>query len=195
MPEEPKPRDLGAVWRAQSEEKLAVNVEQFANRRTRELYSSTRSEIMMSIGAALFFVAVMAGRFASAQDRLQQLGLLAVVVWVLITLYWFRDRIWRKAPGRDALAATSMEHYRKELERRRDHLKNEWLWHGPLFMACMIFAATVVGQAVPGRLRNVLPLVILLAVWTGFGVRRRRRQAEELQREIDDMGADVEKRS
>jgi preprotein translocase subunit YajC len=36
-------------------------------------------------------------------------------------------------------------------------------------------------------LRNVLPLVVLLAVWTGFGIRRRRRQASEIQREIDEM--------
>jgi hypothetical protein len=31
----------------------------------------------------------------------------------------------------------------------------------------------------------VLPLIVLLAVWTGFGVWRRHRQAKELQREID----------
>jgi hypothetical protein len=36
-------------------------------------------------------------------------------------------------------------------------------------------------------LRNVLPLVVLLAVWTGFGFWRRRDQAKELQREIDEI--------
>jgi hypothetical protein len=189
MSEEPKPRDLGAVWRDQPEEKLTVKLEQFTNRRTRELYSSTRSEIMMSIGAALFFVAVMAWRFGSGQDRLQQLGLLAVFVWVLISLCWFRHLIWRKAPARDALATTSLEYYRKELERRRDHLRNAWLWHGPLFLACAIFVATVIGKAVPGRARDVVILLILLAVWTGFGVRRRQLHAKELQREIDDIGS------
>lgn len=188
MPEEPKSKDLGAVWRDQPEEKLPVNVEQLANRRTQELYASTRSEIVMSIGAALFFAAVMAWRFASPEHRLQQLGLLAVIAWVLISLYWFRDLIWSKGPARDALAATGLDYYRKELERRRDHLRNAWLWHGPLLLACTIFAATVIGKAVSGRLRNVLPIFIVLAVWTGFGVRRRRRQANELQREIDDIG-------
>jgi hypothetical protein len=33
----------------------------------------------------------------------------------------------------------------------------------------------------------VLPLVVLLAVWTAFGLMRRRRQARELQREIDEI--------
>jgi hypothetical protein len=188
MPEEPKEKDLGAVWRDQPEEKHAVNLEQFTNRRTRELYSRTRSEIMMSIGAALLFVAVMAWRFASDEDRLQQLGFLAVIVWVLISLYWFRDLIWHKASARDALAATSLEYYRKELERRRDHLRNAWLWHGPLFLAGIIFVATVIGKAVPGRFREVVPVFLLLAVWTGFGVRRRLRHAKEIQREINDIG-------
>jgi hypothetical protein len=187
MPEEPK--DLGAVWRNQSAEKLAVDPGQFANRRTRELYSATRSEILMSIGAALFFVAVMATRFASAQDRLQQLELPAVLIWVVISLYWFRERIFRRASPPAAPAAPGLEYYRKELERRRDHLRSEWLWHGPLVLACVIFAATVIGRAYPGRLRNVLPLVVLLAAWAAFSVRRRRRQATELQREIDDLRA------
>jgi hypothetical protein len=32
-----------------------------------------------------------------------------------------------------------------------------------------------------------LLLVVLLVVWTGYGVWRRRRQARELQLEIDEM--------
>ena len=189
MSEEPKPEDLVAVWRGQPEEKLAVKLEQLANRRTRELYSSTRAEILMSIGAAVFFVAVMELRFAAEQGRILQIGLLAVAAWILISLYWFRDRIRRKAPARDALAATSLEYYRKELERRRDHLRNAWVWHGPLFLACMMFVVTVMRRTFFGHPRNVVPLVILLAVWTAFGVWRRRRQARELQREIDDIGS------
>ncbi len=192
MPEEPEPKDLGAVWRAQPEEKLAVKLEQLANRRTRELYSSTRAEILTSIGAALFFVAVMELRFAAEQGLVLQIGLLAIVAWVLISLYRFRDRIRHKAPARDALAATGLEYYRKELERRRDHLRNAWVWHGPLFLACMIFVLTVMRRTLFGRAWRVLPLVLLLAVWTAFGVWRRRRQAREVQREIDDSGAGMQ---
>jgi hypothetical protein len=174
MSEESRAKDLGAAWRSQPEEKLSVNLEQFVSRRTRELAASTRWEIAVSIGAALLFAAMIALRFASARDRLQQPGWIAVIVlaaWVLISLYWFRDRIWREAsPLKDALAATCREYYRKELERRRDHLRNEWLWHGPLLLACMISVVIFIGTAFPGldRLRSALPLVALLAVWTGY---------------------------
>ncbi|HCC59412.1 MAG TPA: hypothetical protein DEQ47_19540 [Solibacterales bacterium] len=188
------PEDLGAVWRDQPEEQRPVNLEQLVKRRTRELYASTRSEIVMSIVAVLFFVAMMvtlaAGRFAYAPGRMQQVGLAAVIAWVLISLYWFRGRIWRKG-STDARAATGLEYYRQELESRRDHLRNAWVWHGPLVLACLIFAGSFLGRAWPTgqRLRSLLPLVIVLAMWTVFGLLRRRRQANELQRELDEIGS------
>ena len=183
-------KDPGAIWRDQPEEELTVNLEQIVNRRTEELGSSTRSEILMSVGAALLFVGVMAWRFAPIHDRLLEAGFVAVIAWVVISLYRFRRRIWRRNPSRpDAMAATGLEYYRQELEQRRDHLRNAWLWHGPLFLACMMLITIFTGRAFPTfrRLRDVLPLVVLLAVWTGFGLTRRYRQARELQREIDEI--------
>ena len=183
-------KDPGAIWRDQPEEELTVNLEQIVNRRTEELGSSTRSEILMSVGAALLFVAVMAWRFAPIYGRLQEVGFAAVIAWAVVSLYWFRRRIWRRNPARpDALAATCLEYYCKQLVERRDHLRNAWIWHGPLFLACMILIVVVMGRAFPGpeRLRSVLPLVVLLAVWTAFGLTRRRRQARELLREIGEI--------
>ena len=84
----------------QPEERLAMNMEQIVKRRTEELYSSTRSEILMSIGAALLFVGVVAWRIAPVHDRLPEIGFAAVLAWVVISLYWFRHRIWRQHPSR-----------------------------------------------------------------------------------------------
>ena len=183
-------KDPGAIWRDQPEEEIQVNLEQIVNRRTEELSSSTRSDILMSVGAALLLVGVMVCRFAPAHDRFLEVGFTDVIAWVVISLYWFRRRIWRRGPASpDAIAAPGLEYYRQQLEQRRDHLRNAWLWHGPLFLACMILIAILTGKASPAMvpLRNVLPLVVLLVVWTGFGLIRRRRQARELQREIDEM--------
>ena len=181
--------DPGAIWKDQPEERLTVNLQQIVKRRTEELDSSTRWEILMSITAALLFVGVMAWRLAPARDRLLQVGYAAVVVWVVVSLYRFRRRIWRRPARPDAIAATGLEYYRNELEQRRDHLRRAWLWHGPLFLACLILLAGWMGSTFSGYqpLRNVLPLVVLLAVWTGFGFWRRRDQAKELQREIDEI--------
>jgi hypothetical protein len=188
MSDQARGRDVGAIWRDQPEEDLAVNLEQIVNRRTEELSSSTRSEIVMSMGAALLFVGIMAWRFAPSYERLQEVGFAAVIAWVVISLYRFRRRIWRRRPSSpDAAAATCLEYYRKELERRRDHLRSPWLWHGPLFLACLILIAILIRGRAFQPLRNILPLVVLLAVWTGFGVWRRHRQAKELQQEIDEI--------
>jgi len=181
---------IGAIWRDQPEERLAVNLDKIVNRRTEELYSSTRSDILMSIGAALLFVAVIGWRLAPAYDPLLQIGFGAAAAWVAIAIYRFRRRIWR--PGdrpADAAAATGLDYYRRELEQRRDHLKREWLWHGPLFLACVILIAILTGNTFSGyrRVQSVLPLVLMLAVWTGFSLVRRFGKAREIQREIDEI--------
>jgi hypothetical protein len=169
-----------------------MTLDDFVNRRTRELHASTRSEIVMSISAALLFTAVVAWRFASVHERLPQLGVGAVMAWVLVSLYVFRDRIWRsEAPGNGALAATGVDHYRRQLLRRRAHLRNAWLWHGPLLLACLVLAGVILRDTLHAfdRLLTVLPLLILLVIWTGFGLLRRLRQADELQREIAELDA------
>ena len=169
---------------------MESDLERLANRRARQLYSSTRSEILVSLGAAIFFVAVLVGsRLASARQGIPRLAFIAVIVWVLVCLYRFRDRIWRKEPS-DTAAATGLEYYRKALEQRRDHLRTAWIWHGPLFLACFTLMAIVGVKAVADfqRLRNAAPFLVLLAAWTGFTYRQRRRQAQELQREIDEIG-------
>jgi hypothetical protein len=190
MSDQHRVNDPGAIWREQPEEWCAVNLEQIVKRRTEELDSSTRSEILMSIGAALLFIGVTAWRLTPYHDRLLQVGYAAAIAWAAITVYRFRRRIWRRAAApADAMAASGVEYYRRELEQRRDHLRRAWLWHGPLLLACIVLTAILTGETFSGYqpLRSVLPLVALLAVWTGFGLMRRRRQAKELQREIDEI--------
>src|SRR5260370_31289870 len=99
-------KEPGAIWRDQPEEGRKVDLEQILKRRTEELYSSTRSEILMSIAAALLFIGVVAWRVGPARNRLEQGGFAAVIVWVMISLYLFRYRIPRPPSPPDAAAAT-----------------------------------------------------------------------------------------
>src|SRR5262245_21248548 len=107
MPDESQPRDPATVWKGQPAEDAPVKVEQFAERRARELDSNTRAEVLMSIGAAVFFIATVAWRLAADRTRIPEWGIGAVSAWILISLFWFRHRIWRKnAGGADGFAAT-----------------------------------------------------------------------------------------
>jgi len=189
MSEHTGANDPGTVWRDQPEEEHPVNLEQILSRRSEGLHASTRSEILTSIGAAALLAGISAWRLAPAHDRLLESGLGAVIVWVAVTVVVFRRRMAPGDPPQPDRAASGAEYYRRELERRRDHLRNEWLWHGPLLLACIMLGATLLGRSSAGfdRLQNALPLLILLVVWAGYGYRRRRLQASELQREIDEM--------
>jgi hypothetical protein len=147
-------------------------------------------EILISVGSALLLIGVVAWRLKIAHESLLAFGLAGAVAWVIVSLYLFRRRIWRHDTSRpDAVAATCLEYYRKELERRRDHLRSAWLWHGLLLLASLMLIAVLRGRANIAfqPLRNALPLIILLAAWVGFGVWRRRIQARGLQREIDEL--------
>ena len=187
MRELPEFAELRAAWLNQHEEEIPVEIERIHRRRTSELFSTTRSEIISSIGAALFFAGIMAWRFAPERDRLVLFGCAGVIVWAAVTVFWFRNSIRRHTPQPDALARTGLEHYRAELLRRRDHLRSAWIWHGPLLLACILSAATLTKRIVPGRLRDTLPVFLLLAGYAVIGIKRRVRQAAELQQEIDEI--------
>ena len=186
MREFPDLEEARAAWLDQPEEG-PVDIDQIYGRRTWELFSTTRSEVMGSISAALFFASVVAWRFAPERDRLVQFGCAAVIVWAAVTIYRFRASIRSNKPQPEAFARTGLEHYRAELLRRRDHLRSAWIWHGPLWLAGILSAATLTGRIVPGRLWDALPVFVLLAGWAAIGVRRRLRQAAELQQEIDEL--------
>ena len=190
MSDQTKSPDPGLIWRDQPEETVPVNLAGMVNRRTQELSARTRSEILFSIGSALLLIAVVAWRLQIAHESLLAFGLAAAVAWVILSLYWFRRKIrWRDTARPDAVAATCLEYYRKELERRRDHLRSAWLWHGPLLLAALILIAVLKGRTniVFQPLRNALPLIGLLAAWVGFGMWRRRIQSRGIQREIEEL--------
>ena len=187
MRELPEFTELRAAWLNQPEEEIPVDIERINRRRTWALFSTTRSEIISSIGAALFFAGMVAWRFAPERDRLVLFGCAGVIVWAAVTVFRFRNSIRRYTPQPDALARTGLEHYRVELLRRRDHLRSAWIWHGPLLLACILSAATLTKRIVPGRLRDTLPVFLLLAGYAVIGIKRRVRQAAELQQEIDEI--------
>lgn len=189
MREVPELAEVRAVWLNQPAEDIPVDVEHIHGRRTWELFSTTRSEIITSIAAALFFASVMAWRFAPERNRLVQFGCAGVIAWAAVTVFRYRGSIRRNAPQPDALARTGLEHYRAELLRRRDHLRSAWIWHGPLLLACIFSAAILTARIVPGRLWDALPVFLLLAGWAVIGIKRRHKQAADLQQEIDEITA------
>src|SRR5215831_10747033 len=90
MPDESRPCDPHVIWKEQPKEDTPVIVDHIMNRRTQQLHASTRSEIVMSIAAAVFFLAVLVWRLPSAGVALQPVGLAAAALWIAITAFRFR---------------------------------------------------------------------------------------------------------
>lgn len=182
--------DAGLIWRDQPEEEVPVHLEQIMKRRTQELFERTRWEILISLGSALLLAGVAAWRLQIGREAMLEFGVVAAIAWVVVSLYAFRRRVFgREDLRRSAVAATCLEYYRAELERRRSHLRNGWLWHGPLLLASIILIAVLKGRlnTTYQPIRNALPLLFLLAAWVGFGIWRRRLQARSIQREMDEL--------
>jgi hypothetical protein len=187
MPDELDIKEVAACWREQPEEGRTVKSTQFAGRRAGELIRNTRSEILTSITAALFFAIVMAWRLPPARDAVQQLTFAAILAWAAASLWAMRKRIWPTEPRPDALAASGLEHYRAQLAARRDHLRSVWVWHGPLLLAALFFLVRFARDGFPPgeRMREAIPLVLVLLGWTCFSIWRRLRAARQIQQELD----------
>ncbi|MEZ5353176.1 MAG: hypothetical protein R2762_11115 [Bryobacteraceae bacterium] len=175
------------AWKEQPAESIPVVARGLARRRLRALRSRTRGDIVAGLAGSLLFAAVIGWRFAETGEVLPWAGCVLIVLWVLISAYRFRDQIIRLSRF-EGLTVTGLEFYRSELERRRGHLRSAWIWYGPLLLACLTLLATLASRAPDPRiLSRSLPFVILLAVWVVYGYWLRRREANELQAEIDEI--------
>lgn len=189
MPDSPRYNDPGAIWRNQSVETLAFNLERFTGRRTQQLLQSTRTDILLSVFAACLFAAVISWRLSPVHREIARLSFAAAILWAAISLFWFRRHIWPGSGVRaDSLVHTGLEHYRMVLASRRDHLKNAWIWLGPAILASLVLAVVLVEQSVQyQRLRATLPFLALLLIWFVLGFFVRRSKVAELQRELDEL--------
>jgi hypothetical protein len=181
----PESVDVKSLWRDQPNQKLPVPSPEGLVLRGRRLHALARSEILMAVSAVLFFAAVLVWRLGPNNVAMASLGLMTV--WVVITLLWLRRRSW--SSRNEAFAASGVEFYRRELEQRRMHLRNAWLWYGPLLLACIAMVGVTIGTGTLAskRLAQVSPLVIALAVWTVFSIRQRLREADAIKRELDEI--------
>jgi hypothetical protein len=192
MPDPHTPDDPRSLWREQPPEPTPVLSSRILARRTRALSASTRSEIVTSLSAGAFFLAILAWRFELRSQPYVVAGAVLMLCWILITLLRFRKQIWPEHdPQTTAVASPAVQFYRAELQRRRDHLLSAWIWSGPLVLACITLAVILMKNGMPDtrRLFSILPLLLLLSVWTAIGIWRRRRLALQIQSEIDEIAA------
>ncbi len=174
--------NLQSLWKDQpvaSDGALPLEV---LRSRSRDISWRTRSETLASGGAVSFFLVLMAWRFESIRDPIVLLSFLPMVVWLAVIG-------WRIRRGSTDIAASGVEFYKAELERRRVHLASFWVWHGPLVLGCLTLGAIWFRKSVVSleRLVSVAPLLVVLVVWTVTGIRKRKREREAIEMEIEEV--------
>jgi uncharacterized membrane protein YfcA len=93
----------------------------------------------------------------------------------------------------DAAVGTSLDFYRKELERRRDYGRHIWyrsgLWLSFVGLAFVVLPALIAALKTPRLLLNAIPFFVLLAAWIVAFIHIRKREQQNLQSEIDELNA------
>jgi hypothetical protein len=117
---------------------------------------------------------------------LARLGGLLIILGSLFAQYQLRQRA-RAAdlPG-DGLASTLLEFHRRELIRRRNWLRNSWLWYlAPVVPGLLVFSVGM-GHGIPGWDPPWLLIALTVASFLGSWLYYL-HQANQLQREIDSL--------
>lgn len=192
MPNELPGNDPKRIWQDQPTERIKMSLDEI-RRRAHRLYAKARMAAIAWIGIGMFLSAAFGRSSAQAREMLPRIGWGVLSLWGLYGAWQAYQWIW---PGRlagDATLATSLDFYRKELERQRDYGRQIWRRSGVAvaFLGLALVVAPGMIQVVetPRLLPNAAPFLVLLAVWlVSFLVLRARKQ-QDLQREIDELKA------
>jgi hypothetical protein len=179
--------DPRSIWQSQPTEPSPMTLEKI-RRKTRELRSKTRRQLLGSIAAPLVVIAsdlICVKRLNN--PALRSLFVVAIA-WSLAGLYFFNRGMWSAALPEASALTTSIQSYRQEVQRRRSLFGRVLLWQfGPavlLIANIILFLAMVGGRSV---FPNALPFLILVVIWLAAYFVIRMRDRRELQREIDKL--------
>ena len=193
MPSEPPsndPRkDLRNVWQDQPGEGIGMSVEEI-RRRSKELHEKMKREGLSNGGILLAIIVFSVWGAAVSADLAQRTAYLLAAAWALIGLYPTRKRLLSPRLAGDAGTVAGLRFYRQELERRRDYVRDQWLWIiGPTLLAIGGFLVPAIRGVLrdPENAPKMAPFTILLVIWMIAFFFIRRKEVRKTQREIDEL--------
>ena len=157
--------------------------------KTQQLQGKTRRDLLGEIALSVFLVALSGFGIWWANGATLRVAFALAIVWTLAGQYFVHRESLSDAAQLEVSLSTSLESYRREVERRRYLSSRFLIWSfGPAILAVGALSAYLLTIAWNhGFLRNTVPFFTLLGLWF-FGVFvSRMRQQRELQREIDQL--------
>ena len=189
MPNELPPQDPKTVWQNQGLEATQMTIDEIRSKaRSFERKIRRRNLREYAASALIAFVfGFFAWRFPLPVMRV---GFSAMAVGALCFAYELHRRGSSQAEPKDLATTGSLDFYIRQLERQRNLLDQSWKWMIWLIPGMVVLIA---GAMTVGSINKTGPFLVLAILWTAtwfwMMLRRNRRKALTLQREIDELAA------
>lgn len=195
----PSGNDPKSIWQNQSAETSKVTI-LLIRQRARNLHAATRRELVASAILHLIAFGCCVAGVALGHGPWVRIGFAVGIVYTLAGAMIVQRGMWTGPMPGDAGFSNGIEFCRKELARNGAIFSRMLLWVvGPVLFPVAAYLGAAIGAALhanpkagPKVLMNLMPFLVLMALWfVGFFFLRM-RQRKGLQREIDDLN-EVEK--
>jgi Na+/melibiose symporter-like transporter len=189
MPSEFPMNDPQNIWKNQTTEAFKMSADEL-RRKAQQRERKSRFEAAYSIIIGLVLFVFFAWAFAKAHEPAPHIGFGVLSLWGIYFAYQACKRVWQERLAPDATLNTTLQSYRRELEKRRDYAQHIWrrvLTVCFLGMALIIVPALIKSLAAPRLLVNFVPFFVLLAIWCAMFFPMRKRNQRKLQQEIEEL--------
>ncbi|HMJ60370.1 MAG TPA: hypothetical protein VK493_01360 [Bryobacteraceae bacterium] len=189
MPNELPPKDLKIVWQNQNPEATQVSIDEIRTK-ARDFGRKIRRRNLGEYAASAFIAAGFAFFAWHSPSTVLRLGNALVAAGALYLGYQFhRKGSSQKAP-KELGATGCLDFHLEQLERERNFLDNSWKWGIWLIPGFIVLMA---GAIKAGYLGKALPFLVITCVWIAMFLwillRKNKRKARALRREIDELRA------
>jgi hypothetical protein len=192
MPDEFPMNDPRKIWQNQPTEAIKMSLDEI-RRKAQKLQMKARLAALAWFVMGLLLCVFFARSSVKADAVVTRIGFGMLSLWGAYGAYQGYKWIWPGTLAADATLSTSLNFYRKELERRHDYVQHIWRRAGLTFcfagLAVVIVPPLISVLRTPRLLVNAVPFFVLLAIWLAVFFPMRKRQQRRLQQEIDELNA------
>jgi len=193
MPNDSSTNDLKTIWQNQPTEPSKMTLVMIRHK-TQQLQAGTRRALLNEIAASVFLVGFYGVGIWWVHGAALRAAFVLAIVWTLSGQFFVDRGRLSESSQLDVSLNTSLQSYRREVERRRYLSGRFLLWSfGPAVLAIgalSIYLLTLIwnhGAWSQGYLLSTMPFFALLGLWFVGVFVLRMRHRRELQREIDQL--------
>jgi len=186
MPNDSSTNDPKTIWQNQPTEPSKMTLVMIRHK-TQQLQQKTRRELFAEIAAAVFMVAFYGFCIWWIHTAALRAVFALAIAWTLAGQYFVDRRNLSDAEQLEVSQGTSLESYRREVERRRYLSSRFLLWSfAPGMLGLGAFCAHLLIWT-HGFVFSTAPFFTLLGLWFVLLFLQKMRQQRDLQREIDQL--------